>query len=175
MKDYIHPDQLSIAPQQLDLSLQIAPSLNDDQLGTEAEWRMIFSRWQTLLLQEYDLEDIALPWELTLKFTDDREIEELNQRFRHRHQPTDVLAFASLEVDMPLIEGQPTYLGDIVVSVETADRQARAQNWQLPQELLWLASHGFLHLLGWDHPDEPSLQIMWDIQELLMASLRPTR
>lgn len=168
-QDYIHKNQL-------DLSLQVAPKFTKIlELGTETDWQIIFGHWQALLCQEYDLAEIAVPWELTLKFTDDQEIQQLNHRFRQLDQPTDVLAFASLEVDMPLIPDQPTYLGDIVVSLETADRQAKAQGWALDQELLWLASHGFLHLLGWDHPDQDSLQIMWDIQELLMQSLIPAQ
>jgi len=83
-----------------------------------------------------------------------------------------VLAFASLEVDCPqaveLMEDTPLYLGDIAISVDTAIRQAQQQGHPLKTELAWLAAHGLLHLLGWDHPDEDSLSEMLNQQETLL-------
>ncbi|MFM7646562.1 MAG: rRNA maturation RNase YbeY, partial [Cyanobium sp.] len=64
-------------------------------------------------------------------------------------------------------EGQPLELGDIVISIETAARQAADHGHNLEQELLFLASHGLLHLLGWDHPDDTSLEAMLARQERL--------
>jgi probable rRNA maturation factor len=84
-----------------------------------------------------------------------------------------VLAFAALEVNFPQLpeefsELEPLYLGDIIISVETAQRQSEQQNHSLDKELVWLAAHGFLHLLGWDHPDEESLLKMLAQQEVLL-------
>jgi probable rRNA maturation factor len=59
-------------------------------------------------------------------------------------------------------------LGDIVISVDTAARQAAEHGHNLEQELLFLASHGLLHLLGWDHPDDASLAAMLARQEQLV-------
>jgi probable rRNA maturation factor len=59
-------------------------------------------------------------------------------------------------------------LGDIVISTETAQRQAIQGKHSLLQELAWLATHGLLHLLGWDHPDEASLVEMLQQQTVLM-------
>jgi len=67
--------------------------------------------------------------------------------------------------------GEPLELGDIVISLETAARQATAAGTSLEAELLFLASHGLLHLLGWDHPDEASLAAMLNRQETLIAGL----
>ena len=66
-------------------------------------------------------------------------------------------------------------LGDIVISLDTAARQAPEHGHSLEQELLFLASHGLLHLLGWDHPDDASLAAMLARQERLLAAapLRP--
>ena len=64
---------------------------------------------------------------------------------------------------------EPLELGDIVISLETAARQAAAAGTSLEAELLFLASHGLLHLLGWDHPDEASLSAMLARQEALIA------
>ena len=65
--------------------------------------------------------------------------------------------------------GEPLELGDIVISLETAARQAAAADTSLEAELLFLASHGLLHLLGWDHPDAESLAAMLSRQEALIA------
>ena len=66
---------------------------------------------------------------------------------------------------------QPLYLGDIIISVDTAFKQAIAQGHPLKTELMWLASHGLLHLLGWDHPDEASLTEMLIQQKALLGTV----
>ena len=106
---------------------------------------------------------------LGLQFVNDEEIAELNQRWRNKASATDVLSFSALEAEMPH-EGDPSVeLGDIIVSVPTAERQALEQNHSLERELCWLVSHGLLHLLGWDHPDDTSLITMLQCQEQLLA------
>jgi len=70
--------------------------------------------------------------------------------------------------------GEPLELGDIVISLETAARQAAAADTSLEAELMFLASHGLLHLLGWDHPDAASLAAMLSRQEALIAGASPT-
>jgi probable rRNA maturation factor len=111
-------------------------------------------------------------YEVSLRLTDDAEIQQLNTDYRHQNQPTDVLSFAALETEIPgaaaLHEQQPLYLGDIIISVETAARQALETGHSLPQEVAWLAAHGLLHLLGWDHPDDDSLTRMLDKQTQLL-------
>lgn len=64
----------------------------------------------------------------------------------------------------------PLELGDIVISVQTAARQAPEHGHSLERELLFLASHGLLHLLGWDHPDDASLAAMLARQQQLLAT-----
>jgi probable rRNA maturation factor len=68
----------------------------------------------------------------------------------------------------------PLYLGDVVISVDTAHQQAQQQGHSLQTELAWLATHGLLHLLGWDHPDEESLLEMLNQQETLLQSVELT-
>jgi probable rRNA maturation factor len=117
-------------------------------------------------------------YELSLRLTTDAEIQALNAQYRQQDQPTDVLAFAALEVDYPQIAEQiaemaeqPVYLGDIVISIETAQAQAQQQGHDLLSELAWLATHGLLHLLGWDHPDEDSLSQMLHQQKVLLQTV----
>ena len=75
----------------------------------------------------------------------DPEIHDLNRRYRGKDRPTDVLSF-------PLADAlQPSLLGEVVISVETAARQAQRRGRSLPEELQTLLIHGVLHLLGYDH------------------------
>ncbi len=84
---------------------------------------------------------------VTIVWTNDRKIRELKHRYLGMDEPTDVLAF-------PFHETWPDgthYLGDIVISLETASRQAREKGHDLNVEVAILLIHGFLHLLGYDH------------------------
>ncbi|MEB3175705.1 MAG: rRNA maturation RNase YbeY [Cyanobacteriota bacterium] len=111
-------------------------------------------------------------YELTLRLTDDEEMTALNAQFRQTAQTTDVLAFAALDGELPALpDAEPLYLGDIVISVPQAQRQARERGHDLSYELAWLAAHGLLHLLGWDHPDEASLTAMLACQESLLTRI----
>jgi probable rRNA maturation factor len=88
-------------------------------------------------------------YEVGLRLTTDAEIHELNRDYRKKNKPTDVLAFAQREG--PAGKLHPELLGDIVISVDTARKQAKKG---LAAELLHLASHGLCHLLGYDHRDD---------------------
>ncbi|MDJ0725397.1 MAG: rRNA maturation RNase YbeY [Prochloraceae cyanobacterium] len=133
-------------------------------------WQQWFTSWLSLLESPIIEGSVC---EITLRLTDDREIKNLNSQYRARDRPTDVLAFAALEVDAPKPSSrsflaEPLYLGDVIISIDTAFSQAKTQNHSLRKEIIWLAAHGFLHLLGWDHPDEESLQLMIRQQETLL-------
>lgn len=90
--------------------------------------------------------------EIGLVLTDDDEIHALNRDFRGKDKPTDVLSFSQLEGE-ELAGG--TFLGDVVISIDTAERQARARKLTLEEELLRLMIHGTLHLFGYDHENVP--------------------
>lgn len=137
-----------------------------------ATWEDWFHCWLETLHAQLPAAPI---YELSLRLTDDLEIQTLNCQYRHQNCPTDVLAFAALEVDFPLpdklVGSLPLYLGDIVISIDTAQRQATQHGHPLSSELAWLAVHGLLHLLGWDHPDEDSLIQMLDQQDCLLEKI----
>ena len=151
-------------------SESLASSYADSLIAAET-WEVWFHRWLEILQPPSE----ASAYELSLRLTDDAEIQELNAQYRHQNRPTDVLAFAALEVACPQIAeidaSSPLYLGDIVISVDTAGRQAQEQGQTLQTELAWLAAHGLLHLLGWDHPDEDSLMQMLDRQVILLHAV----
>ncbi|MGO9833502.1 MAG: rRNA maturation RNase YbeY [Polyangiaceae bacterium] len=93
--------------------------------------------------------------ELSIVLTGDDQIRALNRAYRRINRPTDVLAFSQREG-----EGEPggaasRLLGDVVVSVPTARRQAGESARDVLGEVTWLVAHGLLHLVGWDH-DTPS-------------------
>lgn len=105
--------------------------------------------------------------EVDILFCDDSEILGLNTAYRGKDKPTDVLSFA-LFADNPdesfIVENRIS-LGEIIISAETAVRQAKERDKTFEEEIYFLLSHGILHLLGFDHPDEESLEDMLTIQE----------
>ena len=97
---------------------------------------------RTLLRHEAVGEDV----EISLLLCDDPFIQALNVQYRGLDKPTDVLSFGQGEAG----ESLPTVLGDIVISLPTAARQAEKAGWPLENEVILLAVHGGLHLLGYD-------------------------
>jgi rRNA maturation RNase YbeY len=87
--------------------------------------------------------------ELSILFTDDKRIAELNQQYLKRQGPTNVMAFPMLSGSLPpLLSGM---LGDVVISVDTAISESRASGEPLQRTVDRLLIHGILHLLGYDH------------------------
>ncbi|WP_414624157.1 rRNA maturation RNase YbeY [Calothrix sp. CCY 0018] len=155
-------------------------SPNEAVENEDKDVRICAETWQKWFCQWVDMMQSDIPlvsaYEIGLRLTDDSEMQTLNSQYRHQDKPTDVLAFAALEVDSPHVteidtEDEPLYLGDIVVSIDTARRQAMQQGHPLKTELAWLTSHGLLHLIGWDHPDEESLRRMLEKQVMLLKTL----
>jgi probable rRNA maturation factor len=172
---------------QVELTLQVQPALADEALTNEAltnealtereetlpagiteqQWQQWFEQWLNHLAPQHS---VLNAYDVSLLLTTDAEIQQLNATYRHQNSPTDVLAFAALEHEGPISSSQaqlPLNLGDIVISVETAIRQA--ENHSLLVELAWLSTHGLLHLLGWDHPNRLHLNRMLSEQAQLMT------
>ena len=163
---------------ELDLAVEVeGVELNapdSSELLSAPIWEQQITRWLSNLcvdpgLPVPSLVRCAEELSLSLRFTDDTNIAALNSTWRQKTGPTDVLSFAALDDAGDWMEGPSIELGDIVVSLETARRQAQEQGHSLQQELRWLVSHGLLHLLGWDHPDEKSLATMLALQERLLG------
>ena len=107
--------------------------------------------------------------ELSVTLVDDREIRWLNARFRGVRTRTDVLAFP--------LQGPAPVLGEAILSVETARRQARALGHSLAEELDLLACHACLHLVGYDDRDRREARLMHAREMALLRRLyaRPAR
>ncbi|MFQ5417819.1 MAG: rRNA maturation RNase YbeY [Myxococcota bacterium] len=109
--------------------------------------------------------------ELSIALVDDAAIALLNARYRGKHGPTDVLSFSQLE-DGSARPG-PTWLGDVVISLETARRQARRAHRSLDGEVARLLIHGTLHLLGHDHLSDDEARQMRREERRLWRAIQP--
>lgn len=118
----------------------------------------------------HEMNDMA---EVSLMLTDDESIHEMNREYRGIDRPTDVLSFALEEGEEEEIFGGPeeNLLGDIIISVETAVRQAEEYGHSVEREMSFLALHGMLHLLGYDHMEEEERQEMRAQEKAILAAL----
>ena len=108
-----------------------------------------FTRQVLLALEKLDKLEEEIT-EVSIAFIDDDAMTELNQKFRKKAKTTDVLTFpADDSYNEPSATGRP--LGDIVISVDQARRQAADEKHSLAMEIRYLVVHGVLHALGYDH------------------------
>lgn len=125
--------------------------------------------------------ELGIPACLNLLFTDDEGIRELNREFRDIDRATDVLSFPAYElpaflaeyldeVDAEYVEGE-LFLGDIAISMERAKEQAQEYGHSLIRETAFLALHGTLHLMGYDHTTPEEEKIMTQKQDTLLYSV----
>jgi probable rRNA maturation factor len=106
--------------------------------------------------------------DVSIVISDDDLLHELNLNYRHIDAPTDVLSFASNEIDP---DTAIRYLGDVVISLPRAQEQASAEGHPLAEELQLLVVHGMLHLFGFDHEETRDKKKMWAIQDEILKQL----
>ena len=113
---------------------------------------------------------------MSVTFVDKDEIQEINKNYRDKDRVTDVISFA-LEEDEPDIIGLdiPRVLGDIIICTDVAKEQAESYNHSFERELGFLALHGFLHLLGYDHMNEEDEKEMFGRQKEILNAYGLTR
>ncbi|WP_063124302.1 rRNA maturation RNase YbeY [Sporosarcina koreensis] len=113
--------------------------------------------------------------EVSVTFMTDEEIRKINAEYRGKDKATDVISFALEEMtegEVAIIQGDdmPVVLGDILISVETAASQAAEYGHDERREIGFLALHGFLHLLGYDHMTEEDEMKMFGRQKEILTS-----
>ncbi|MCK5071204.1 MAG: pyridoxine 5'-phosphate synthase, partial [Desulfocapsa sp.] len=117
--------------------------------------------------------------DVSILLVDDEEISWLNSHYRDKHGPTNVLSFPFSEEGDPFTISSSIpvkELGDIIVSVETALREAQDLNVSLHDRLTWLLTHGLLHLLGYDHErSEKEAHAMWNLEKKLIKKIQNSR
>ena len=122
--------------------------------------------WESALPNVQELTEAALSFaegELSLVLADDAFIQDLNHQFRGKEAPTNVLAFPSDDED--------GYLGDVIIALETIQREAQEQGNSLSDHFSHLAIHGGLHLMGYDHEDDKEAEEMESKEIELLAKL----
>ncbi|MFP7482885.1 rRNA maturation RNase YbeY [Priestia filamentosa] len=117
--------------------------------------------------------------ELSLTFVDNDAIQDINREYRGKDKPTDVISFAMEEMgegELEIVgEDLPRALGDIIISVPKAEEQAEDYGHSFMRELGFLAVHGFLHLLGYDHETEEEEKEMFTRQTEILERYGLTR
>lgn len=120
------------------------------------------------MLAALELEDA----ELSVLLVDDEGIRVLNREHRKKDKPTDVLSFPQPKPKYS-VPGMPRLLGDVVISLPTALRQARSRKRELMPEVRFLLAHGILHLIGHDHANPEEKRVM-DAETRRLVRAAPT-
>jgi probable rRNA maturation factor len=114
--------------------------------------------------------------EISLLFVDDAAIRALNRDWRGQDKPTDVLSWPQQAAQQPDSDQEPgrpldteDTLGDVVISLDTADQQARARGWTLEEEVALLLVHGILHLLGHEDETEAGARAMRHVERRILG------
>lgn len=110
-------------------------------------------------------------FQLTIVLSNNEEVQSLNNHFRNKDKPTNVLSFPFANEDTILPPGEARPLGDIVLAFETIKQEALDQNIDLDHHIYHLVIHGLLHLLGYDHENEADAEIMENKEKDIMHRL----
>jgi probable rRNA maturation factor len=117
------------------------------------------------------LERVGRPAELSVVITDDPAIQALNRTYRHTDSATDVLSFSQAEgEEFAVPDGGTPHLGDVIISLETARRQAGDVGLELQDEMAHLLVHGILHLLGYDHEAHDDETVMRAHEDAILGT-----
>ena len=144
---------------------------------------------KTVTLEVLDTEQCPYEASVSLLLTDDESIREINKEFREIDKSTDVLSFPALDFDVPgdfslIKENDSSYfdletgellLGDIMISLEHAHKQAEEYDHSFRREIAFLITHSLLHLCGYDHMEDGERLVMEEKQESILQGLGITR
>lgn len=129
---------------------------------------------EKLLQHAASVENIDDGSEVSITFVTNEAIHEINKNYRDKDQPTDVISFALEELgegEVEIVgEGIPRILGDIIISTDRTKEQAEEYGHTFERELGFLAVHGFLHLLGYDHMTKEDEEVMFGKQDEILSS-----
>ncbi len=120
-------------------------------------------------------EENLLDVSFNIIIVDNEYIHKINKEYRNIDRETDVITFALEDDDTVILPGDERILGDIYISIDKVKSQAKEYGHSERRELLFLAVHGFYHLLGYDHNTEEEERIMFDKQEKVLSEYGITR
>lgn len=109
--------------------------------------------------------------EMSVTFVSNEEIKRINHEFRNKDEVTDVLSFPQEELgdgEIEIVGDIPVHLGDVIISLDVAKKQAEEYEHSLEREIAFLAVHGFLHLIGYDHETIEEEKEMFERQENIL-------
>lgn len=149
------------------MGIHIDISVEGDVWGDVRDWEGVANR--AVDAAEKHLKLAGQDSELSILLTHDAVIQHLNEQWRDKDKPTNVLSFPAVP------EGKkgvlPPLLGDIVLAFETIEREAQISGKQLTHHVSHLIIHGFLHLLGYDHENDTDAQEMETTERVILAQL----
>lgn len=116
------------------------------------------------------LEGIKNDIEINLLFTDDKGIKKLNQKFLGRNEPTDVISFG-VKKGRPVKKDLRGFIGEVAISVETAECNAKRFNTTKEREIFLYIIHGILHLLGYEDKGKKEKKAIWDRQDKILEAV----
>lgn len=138
--------------------------------GDEYDW--LEERYTSLAQTAFSLLDITVNYEIDVSLVDDDTIHEINRDYRHVDRVTDVISFAFNDdkdpKDVILDPKVPRMLGEILICLPQAQRQAKEIGNTLQRELSFLFVHGLLHLLGYDHMKKEDEEVMFPLQDKIL-------
>ena len=115
-----------------------------------------------------DAEECPYESEINVLITDNEGIRVFNREYRDIDRETDVITFALEDEDTLVMPSDERILGDIYISIDKAKSQAIEYGHSFKREICFLAVHGFLHLLGYDHMNKEDEEEMFSLQELIL-------
>lgn len=131
----------------------------------------------SVIAESLRYEGVSDNCEISVTIVDNDEIHSINLKHRGIDRPTDVLSFPLIDFEKETLpdDGSKIYLGDIIISIEKAEEQAKEYGHSLDREIGFLTAHSMLHLLGYDHMAEDEEKIMFKKQEEILNNLNLRR
>lgn len=144
--------------------------IDEAEIATPAAIELV----KKVLTYVAEQEGIEKDAELSISFVSDEEIQEINRTYRGKDQPTDVISFAMQEQgegEIQIVGEDFVILGDIIISMDRTKEQAAEYGHSFERELAFLATHGLLHLIGYDHMTEEDEKEMFAKQEKYLQAV----
>jgi probable rRNA maturation factor len=146
--------------------MEITISYSDMRFFNEETETLIYR----VLEKGAEMQQVSEEAELSVMICDAPVIHELNRTYRNVDAPTDVLSFALNEGDEEDCAEEEVALGDIVINIDRAAEQAKEYGHSREREIAYLAVHGFLHILGYDHYEEEEKKEMRAAEEAILSA-----
>ena len=132
----------------------------------------VFATVLSFMRTKQDLDFISCNINVNLSLSSDNHVRELNNEFRQKDSPTNVLSFANIDADdFKFNTSDPLELGDIIIALETMQKESFDQNISLHDHFCHLFCHGLFHLLGFDHQNDEEAAVMENLEVLVLKQL----